>query len=217
MNPYEVLGVRKNSRPNTVRKAYRKLSMKYHADRNVGDDEAARRYEEVQRAYAILSDPERKRHYDETGDAGEPTKRFPEEYDFAEFLLPALMYAVAEVERHCADVTRTDLVKKMRDKIKADMIPVERRRAEIEKAKKLATKLLGRSTVKDGRENILESNIRSQLAQIERDLADTLNTLDRMTRALDYLKDVTYRTDGKPATEMDALLAGNYAVMKWSW
>lgn len=67
---YEVLGVRKESDDEEIKKAYRKLAMQYHPDRNVGDTEAEVKFKEAAEAYEILRDPEKRRRYDKYGHAG---------------------------------------------------------------------------------------------------------------------------------------------------
>lgn len=64
---YEVLGVDKNADEATIKKAYRVLAKKYHPDMNPGDAEAEKKFKEASEAYAILSDPEKKRQYDQFG------------------------------------------------------------------------------------------------------------------------------------------------------
>lgn len=66
---YEVLGVDKNADEAAIKKAYRALAKKYHPDMNPGDAEAEKKFKEASEAYAILSDPEKKRQYDQYGHA----------------------------------------------------------------------------------------------------------------------------------------------------
>ncbi len=67
-NPYEVLGVARDADENTIRTSYRRLARKYHPDVNPGDTEAENRFKEISEAYAVLSDTEKRRAYDEFGD-----------------------------------------------------------------------------------------------------------------------------------------------------
>lgn len=66
---YEVLGVDKNADDAALKKAYRVLAKKYHPDANPGDKEAERKFKEASEAYAVLSDPEKRRQYDQFGHA----------------------------------------------------------------------------------------------------------------------------------------------------
>ncbi len=69
-DPYEVLGVGRNADADDIKKAYRKLALKYHPDRNPGDKAAEEHFKEAASAYEILSDPEKKARYDRFGHAG---------------------------------------------------------------------------------------------------------------------------------------------------
>ncbi len=66
---YEVLGVEKSADDAAIKKAYRVLAKKYHPDMNPGDAEAEKKFKEASEAYAVLSDPEKRRQYDQYGHA----------------------------------------------------------------------------------------------------------------------------------------------------
>ncbi|WP_119157831.1 molecular chaperone DnaJ [Caldimonas tepidiphila] len=67
---YEVLGLAKNASEDDIKKAYRKLAMKHHPDRNQGDKSAEEKFKEAKEAYEMLSDPEKRAAYDRFGHAG---------------------------------------------------------------------------------------------------------------------------------------------------
>jgi len=64
---YKTLGVERNAGEDDIRKAYRKLAMQYHPDRNPNDKQAEERFKEINEAYQVLSDPQKRTHYDRLG------------------------------------------------------------------------------------------------------------------------------------------------------
>ena len=82
---YEVLGLSRGADENAIKKAFRKLAKRYHPDMHPGDKTAEQKFQEVNEAYAVLSDPEKKRIYDKCGMAafenGMDPKKYEEAYD----------------------------------------------------------------------------------------------------------------------------------------
>jgi len=81
---YEVLGVKKTATAEEIKKAYRKLAMKHHPDRNPGNKQAEERFKEINEAYAVLSDKAKRQQYDQFGPSGF-SQRFSQEDIFRGF------------------------------------------------------------------------------------------------------------------------------------
>lgn len=84
---YEVLGVARTATEDEIKKAYRKLARKHHPDVNPGDKTAEEKFKEINEAYAVLSDPEKRKRYDQLGASWKEGADFtpPPGWDGAEF------------------------------------------------------------------------------------------------------------------------------------
>jgi len=87
---YKILGVSKSASPEEIKKAYRKLALKYHPDQNQGDKSAEAKFKDVSEAYAVLSNPEKRKNYDMFGAEGFQSK-FSQEDIFRGFDIGSIL------------------------------------------------------------------------------------------------------------------------------
>ncbi len=87
---YKILGVEKNASAEEIKKKYRKLAMKYHPDKTKGDKASEEKFKQISEAYAVLSDPEKRKEYDTFGSSGFKQKYSQEDifrnFDFEDIL-----------------------------------------------------------------------------------------------------------------------------------
>jgi curved DNA-binding protein len=86
---YKILGVQKSASAAELKKAYRKLAMKHHPDRNTGDKGSEAKFKEVNEAYAVLSNPEKRKQYDQYGAEGFE-RRYSQDEIFRDFDLNSI-------------------------------------------------------------------------------------------------------------------------------
>ena len=89
---YEVLGVDRSADEAAIKKAYRVLAKKYHPDANPGDKEAEKKFKEASEAYAVLSDPEKRKQYDQFGHAAFDGSAGAGGFDFNNMDMGCLLY-----------------------------------------------------------------------------------------------------------------------------
>ncbi len=87
---YKTLGVEKGADPEAIKKAYRKLALKYHPDRNPGNREAEEKFKKISEAYAVLSDNEKRKQYDNFG-SDQFSRRYSQEDIFRNFDLNEIL------------------------------------------------------------------------------------------------------------------------------
>ncbi len=88
---YQILGLERSAGADEVRKAYRKLAMQYHPDRNPGDKQAEEKFKEINEAYQVLSDPQKRARYDQLGSAYSSWQQrggTPGDFDWSQWSAP---------------------------------------------------------------------------------------------------------------------------------
>lgn len=88
---YKILGIEKNTSAEDIKKAYRKLALKWHPDKNPNNKAAEENFKKISEAYAVLSDPEKRKNYDTFGSADQFRQRYSQEDIFKDFDLDDIL------------------------------------------------------------------------------------------------------------------------------
>jgi curved DNA-binding protein CbpA len=192
-DPYETLGIPRDADIKTITRAYRKLARKYHPDSNPGDTETTAKYHAVTSAYELLSDPVRRKRYDETGDVSNHATAPGPPMDILQPTLIGIMHNSSE---HY--LTDSDVLEKLRGKIAEYLANHRSNLSQLKNAHKKFSKALGRFTVRDGGENYLESVVKHEVERLDREIAACNAEIERCTTVVEYLRGCDYRIDKKP-------------------
>lgn len=192
MNFYEILGVNSDASMADIKTAYRSLSKEYHPDKNKEDPEASRKFQEVQDAYEVLKDPERRRRFDETGSISDLYKATEVEID------QTIIQLFSSVVNGGEDLTTVNFTMVMTQMLKTGRRQV---RANIKDLKeKLFRLVMVRKRIKKKGEgkNILLQYLDDQIAGIEHQIKAQENALDISIEAENRLADYEFEVGPRP-------------------
>lgn len=198
--PYQTLCVPKDAPAEYVTKVYRRLAKKFHPDRNPGDADAAARYRELTDAYEVLSDPIRRKHYDETGDAGSSTGRA--DAQIITVLSGVLVAAVQKAYGRMGSAEHSHIVTEMRKELNHQIEEGDKVFADLQRSAKEYEAVAARFTVFEGEPNVLADVARQHAKTCLADLATVRGKQDLLRRALGVLEKYGYTVektfDGPP-------------------
>lgn len=204
-DPYATLGLDRAADADLIKQAYRRLSKKWHPDRNPGDEVAKNKFEQVGRAFLLLSDPARRAAYDATGNADEQRPGPAGDPAEAELLQTIGQFLLHELQQVLASpfskgVETVDLADRVRKTLRENKAQAEKVLRDGEKGLKAMRTALERFSVPEGVPNhpatVLGARIRSLGAELDKVRADVA----RFQRTLEYMAGVRYRRDDGSAS-----------------
>lgn len=214
---YKTLGVPRRASADRITAAYRKLAMKWHPDRNVGDEAAKAKFAAISDAYEVLSDPERRARYDATGET--TVERANQAFtELMSILSPCLMAVLESFVQGGIDPKKRDVVAEMRTAMVEHERRLRKMSGELDKIKAALETSIARIAVDDGEENLLVAVAKTQIQQVSTRIAGVNKEADRVRKAIDYLKVCRYSVD-KVADPFGfgGLFKSGLAPIKMSW
>lgn len=142
---YEDLGVNEDATGDEIKRAYKKGAQENHPDKNDGSDESHEKFNQVRRAYDVLSDPGKRDHYDQTGEEEEP--------DIEKHAHGMLMSAISAMFSSSMDISHRDLIEGVRVQIRGQVQEAENKilslKKQLEKMDKISKRIKGRRPDRD--------------------------------------------------------------------
>ena len=215
MNPYAILGIRKNASLKTITSAYRRLAKSNHPDHCPGDEQAAARFNDVRKAYEVLSDPVRREAYDRTGSVEEVKPVNPCQ-EFAVAISPLLAQLVQQMAKGGVSASANNVVEMLGKGVQEMQEKLKERLAELKASHKMLVDVAARFTVKEeGDENVLASIAKSHLQLVENDLKTIAAEQEKFARVAVDLKKYGYLF--MPAMMLDGFLNMGTATSVSGW
>lgn len=188
---YKLLGVGKTATQDAITKAYRKLSLKWHPDRNPGDERAQNRFLQIQAAYEVLADPGRRAYYDATGE----TKKWQDNPELTEMLNTLgnlLGGTLKSMGEQGLNPKTTDVLDCMKQSLADGKRQIQKAKEHHAKAKVIWQDVQGRFTT-EGEDNFLEMIIANQVLQIDIMVANLDREFKKLDKAAEVLVKYRYK------------------------
>lgn len=203
---YDLLGVSTTASAETIKQHYRRQAKKYHPDRNPGDDKAEERYKQVVAAFEVLSDPDRRKRYDETGETDDEASRHQQEM-LLRVLSPILMETFEELVKKGRKVESVDVVAEFRKVLFAKQKEAADVLTGLKENKRVLEATLGRFKVDDGSENLLVAIVRGQLRELEDGMSVVRTRVDIISKGIKLM--AAYRYEHQPVGPQHATFRSN--------
>ncbi len=192
---YKTLGVKRTATIEQIKQAFRAKARKHHPDRNVGDKKASERFQAVTLAYRILSDSERRKRYDETGDTQDMSDNSVTK--LVSMLSQLFQQVVVKLLEQKLDIKQQDISAMMRDCCISQLTEISEQRKSLEKAKANISTLSGRFSVKQG-DNLMDEIVTFEITKIDRQMQHLIEVEQLLKSTFDWLKDCFFKKDEDP-------------------
>lgn len=198
---YAVLGIDRKATADEIKLAYRRAAKRWHPDRNAGDERAKAMYEKVDRAYAVLSDPELRRQYDLYGVADLPSPH--EQAEMLNFVHQALEQVVTQLSvEHNADLKTFNMVAKLTEGLTNFINQSKEQRDNMLKTKKGYMTAIGRFKPPEGEDNVIERMMKDQLNELVKEIKETERKMSVAAKAIKFIERYEYAAEIKKAPKM---------------
>lgn len=199
MNPYEVLGVGEDATPIEIKKAYRKRAKNAHPDTG-GDREE---FQKVNAAYAVLSDPEKRSHYDRTGEI---------KGDENDYTLDIIVSVFNDLLNQDIPL-HINYVKLMKQTLKETIVRLNAMVETKKKERKKYDNLLIRfKTKKKGDSNVFKGVLTSKIENLDADIERLSQSVIQTDRAYEMLENYMFLADEEPKVQSPFIWKANHDV-----
>lgn len=208
-DPYKTLKVKHTASVEEIRAAYRKLIVKHDPDRNIGNPNSAKKFQEVQAAWDLLSNPERRKRFDETGST-EEISADKEQAQILAMLCDVLNGVLQKFVGQGVNLGHVNLVAEMEKAMNAGRMAVKELLARLKRQKADLDNIVGRFAIKGSGENILQDVVRTHQAGVAKSLQSAEDELARIEKAILHLKQFGYTVDEMQGTGAFMIKPGEF-------
>ena len=191
--PYKILGISRKATGKTIKKRYHVLVMKLHPDRNPGDEESPAKFQEVQQAYDLLMNEERRARYDATGILDED-KADNSINEIMMVLSQCLVGLLQEAHKNGVPMGRFNLIDSLKSTVNQTLKDLAENKKKIEALSVMFGEVALRASVSEGTNLLAEISL-AKIKEIENGLLIADAEIARFSKAKQFLKKCGYRLD----------------------
>jgi len=196
---YQILGASETDDPATIAAAYRRLSKRFHPDKNPGDDAAAEHFKQIAEAFEILNDPGRRAGYDRTGEIPHSTEQ-ADRREALRVLQSVIHQIVGKDLKHGVRTIQRKLLVDVGEVLDGAIEHIEHDLDKMRRAQTRLEEVAGRISSQDGQENLLAALTLEPVKKIEADIEQSQRYLAIHKLAWEILRQFNFRSDAPAAS-----------------
>ncbi len=212
---YATLGVDKKASSEEIKKAFRRKAKKHHPDTNPGDKEATKHFQEIVLANKILSDPDKRSRYDQTGDTSDqPDNKIA---NLVSILSQVFQNTLGSLLEQHKEPKYQDMIQEMKNWITKHLAELAENKKMLAQSKTIIEPMLPKFKVQKSQENLMQEVVKWEMEKLDREIARLVQVEVKMLEALEYLKSCSYSKDKNQVDEFKVMYMGTMVKVQFGF